>query len=83
MKSMKNPKAKIWLSVVAGLVIIALALFLSAVTFNYWQAWAYFGVGAVTSILLTLYIIRDPILLENRARAGPSAEQRPIQKSSC
>jgi len=83
MKSMKNPKAKIWLSVVAGLVIIALALFLSAVTFNYWQAWAYFGVGAVTSILLTLYIIRDPILLENRARAGLSAERRPIQKSSC
>jgi protein-S-isoprenylcysteine O-methyltransferase Ste14 len=75
-----NPKAKLWFSLVIGLVVIALALFLSAGTFNYWQAWIYIGVGAVTSILLGLYINKDPVLLEGRSKAGFSPEQRPLQK---
>jgi protein-S-isoprenylcysteine O-methyltransferase Ste14 len=55
-------------------------LFLSAGTINYWQAWVYLGVAAVTGILLTLYTIKNPALLENRTKAGPTAEKRPIQK---
>src|SRR5262249_27687017 len=77
---MKNPKARMWLWLIISFVLIGLALFLSAGTINYWQAWAYLGVGAVSSVPLTLHIIKDPILLENRTKAGPTAEQRPIQK---
>ncbi len=77
---MKNPKVQVWLWLIVCFVLIAFALFLSAGTFNYWQAWIYLAVGALSSVPLTLYIIKDPILLENRTKAGPSAEQRPIQK---
>jgi protein-S-isoprenylcysteine O-methyltransferase Ste14 len=75
-----TPKTKMWLWGIIAFVLIALALFVSAGTIDYWQAWAYLGVSATTSIPLTLYIINDPILLENRTKAGPAAEQRPVQK---
>ena len=77
---MKNPKSKMWLSLIISFVFIGLAVFLSAGTINYWQAWVYLGVGAASSVPLTLHIIKDPILLENRTKAGPTAEHRPIQK---
>lgn len=77
---MGSPKVRMWLWLVLSSILIALALFLSAGTLNYWQAWVYLCVGAVSSIPLTLYITNDPILLENRTKAGPSAEQRPLQK---
>jgi hypothetical protein len=77
---MKNSKAKMWLEFVAISVLITLALFLSAGTIDYWQAWAYLGVNAVSSVLLILLRSKDPILLENRTKAGPMAEKRTIQK---
>jgi protein-S-isoprenylcysteine O-methyltransferase Ste14 len=79
-KAMKNAKAKVWLWLIISSALIGLALFLSSGTINYWQAWVYLGVGAASSVPLTLHIINDPILLENRTRAGPTAEQRLIQK---
>ncbi|HUD02454.1 MAG TPA: isoprenylcysteine carboxylmethyltransferase family protein [Candidatus Paceibacterota bacterium] len=77
---MKNPKTKMWVMLVVGFVIIGAALFLAAGTIHYWQAWTYLAVGFVTSALLTLYIVSDPILLESRVKGGPTAEQRPLQK---
>ena len=77
---MKNPKAKMWFLLVIAFVIIGSALFLSAGTINYWQAWVYLGVVAVSSVLLTLSVIKDPILLESRTKIGPTVEKRPIQK---
>jgi protein-S-isoprenylcysteine O-methyltransferase Ste14 len=77
---MKNPKLRAWLWHVVSFAVIALALFLSAGTLRYWQAWAYLFVGGVMSIPLTLYTSNDPKLLASRTKAGPSAEQRPIQK---
>jgi protein-S-isoprenylcysteine O-methyltransferase Ste14 len=77
---MQDPKAKAWLSLVLSFVLIALTLFLLAGTIRYRQAWLYLAVGGVSSILLTQYIVNDPILLENRTRAGPAAEQRLAQK---
>jgi protein-S-isoprenylcysteine O-methyltransferase Ste14 len=68
-----------WLLLVIATAIIGLALFLSAGTIHYWQAWLYLVVNAVSSVLLTLYIVKDPVLLEGRMSAGPSSEQRPIQ----
>jgi protein-S-isoprenylcysteine O-methyltransferase Ste14 len=79
-KAMMSPKAKLWLWFIIGTVLIGFALFLSAGTINYWQAWVYLGVGAASSVPLMLYITKDPILLENRTKAGPTAEQRPLQK---
>jgi protein-S-isoprenylcysteine O-methyltransferase Ste14 len=75
-----TPTAKIWLWLIVSFVLIALALFLAAGTIDYWQAWVYLAVGAVSCVPLTRHIINDPIQRENRTRAGPAAEQRPIQK---
>lgn len=76
-----NDKAKAWLWFVVSLAVIALTLLLAAGTPRYWQAWVYVGVVALSSIPLMLYIINDPILLGNRIKAGPAAEQRPFQKA--
>jgi protein-S-isoprenylcysteine O-methyltransferase Ste14 len=75
-----NPKTKMWLWLIISSILIGLALFLSAGTIDYWQAWVYLGVSAASSVPLTRHILEDPILLENRTKAGPTAEQRPVQK---
>ena len=77
---MEDPKVRMWLWLVVSSVLIAIALFLSAGTLDYWQAWVYLCVGAVSSVLLTFYIISDPRLLENRTKAAPAAEQQSFQK---
>jgi protein-S-isoprenylcysteine O-methyltransferase Ste14 len=77
---MKNPKARMWFVLVINSVLIGLALFFSAGTTNYWQAWVYLGLGTVSSVLLTLTVIKDPVLLESRTRFGPTAETRTIQR---
>ncbi len=65
-----------WLGLVITSVLIGLALFLSARTTNYWQAWVYLGIGAVSSVLLTVFVTNDPILLENRTTmSGPIGEK--------
>jgi protein-S-isoprenylcysteine O-methyltransferase Ste14 len=77
---MMNAKVKAWLSLIVSFALIGVALFLVAGTIQYWQAWVYLAVGALSSVPLTLHIVNDPILLENRAKAGPAAEQRLAQK---
>ena len=63
------------------LAVLALALFLSAGTFAFWQAWVYLAVFAVCTILITLYLIRyDQRLLASRVQAGPVAETRKSQQ---
>ena len=77
---MNDAATKMWFGLVAAFVLIALALFLSAGTLNYWQGWLYIGVGVVSSVLLTMNIVKDPALLERRTKFGPGSEGRPIQK---
>ena len=77
---MNNPQVKVWLQVAICIGFLGLALFLCAGTIKYWQAWIYLVVVGVSSTLLTLYMIKDPVLLEGRTTLGPSAEQRPIQR---
>jgi len=77
---MTTPELKLWRQLVITSAVIAITLFLCAGTIAYWQAWLYLAVGALTSIPLTRLMLTDPALLESRTRAGPSAEQRPIQK---
>ncbi len=77
---MKSPKAKMWLELVVIFVLMGFALFLAAGTFNYWQAWVFLAVGAVSNSLINLSMIKDPTLLENRSKYGPAAEKRTSQK---
>src|SRR5262245_53986308 len=72
---------KAWLGLAAVAVAIGLLLFVPAGTARWWQGWVYLAIFTVTSILITLDLMRrDPALLARRLRAGPTAERRPAQK---
>ncbi|HEY2482641.1 MAG TPA: isoprenylcysteine carboxylmethyltransferase family protein [Caulobacteraceae bacterium] len=77
---MNKLEAKAWTWLVAASAIMGFVLFLSAGTVQYWQAWVYLVVIVVCSVPVTLYMIKDPVLLESRTKFGPAAEQRPIQR---
>lgn len=60
---------------------MAAAIFASAWSVDYWQAWIFLTVFAVAALAITLYLIRhDPELLQRRMQAGPSAEHDRAQK---
>ena len=68
-------------SVVIGLVILGLLLFVPAGTLNYWQAWVFIIVFLTSANAIGLYLtFKDPALLERRKKVGPAAEQNPAQK---
>jgi protein-S-isoprenylcysteine O-methyltransferase Ste14 len=77
---MKNPKVKAWAWLVASCIVIGGMLLVSAGTIQYWQAWVYLAVVGACSVPVTLYMMKDPALLESRTSFGPTAEQRPIQR---
>lgn len=63
------------------LLVLAAALFLSAGSFAYWQAWLYLAVFGICTLLITLYLIRnDQALLAGRVTAGPVAETQRSQQ---
>jgi len=62
------------------LVAIAAAVFISAGTLDYWQAWTFLGVFGTCVLAITIDLARrDPALLERRVKAGPLAEPSVIQ----
>lgn len=64
------------------LVVLGVALFGAAGTFDYWQAWAFLAVFALSVSLITIDLARrDPALLARRVQAGPLAEPTTLQKS--
>src|SRR5262249_19276392 len=64
-----------------GIVVFGLILFLSAWTFNYWQAWVFIAVFAISTSVPSIYLsLKDPAALERRTHVGPVAETRTIQK---
>ena len=66
---------------IVGTVMFGLMLFLPAGTFNYWQAWVFLVVFALSTLIPSLYLLRtNPAALERRMRTGPVAETRPVQK---
>ncbi len=70
---------------IAGLLfllsMLGLALFASAGTFDFWQAWLYLAVFALCVILITGYlVVRDRRLLESRLSVGPAAETQRSQQ---
>jgi protein-S-isoprenylcysteine O-methyltransferase Ste14 len=63
------------------IIALALFLFVPAWTLQFWQAWLYLLVFAVSTGLITLYLWkRDRALLERRINAGPAAETRKRQR---
>jgi protein-S-isoprenylcysteine O-methyltransferase Ste14 len=63
------------------LVLAGLLLFLPAGTFNYWQAWVFLVVSALSGWIPGIYLLRtNPVALERRTRGGPIAETRIPQK---
>ncbi len=60
---------------------LALALFLSAGSLAFWQAWVFLAVWTVCVALITAYLVRyDPKLLASRVQAGPAAETQRVQQ---
>ncbi len=63
------------------MLVLALALFVSAGSTRFWQAWVYLADFALCTILITAYLIRhDRELLEGRVQAGPVAETQRTQQ---
>jgi protein-S-isoprenylcysteine O-methyltransferase Ste14 len=70
---------------IAGLVfllaMLGLALFASAGTFAYWQAWVYLVVFAVCVVAITVYLaFKDRRLLQSRLSVGPASETQRVQQ---
>ncbi len=62
-------------------IILGVALFLSAGSLSFWQAWVYLTVFSICVILITAYLARyDPRLLASRVQAGPVAETQRNQQ---
>jgi protein-S-isoprenylcysteine O-methyltransferase Ste14 len=73
--------SKALLSVLLLVVVMGVIVFLFAGTLDYWQAWVYFALFFISSLLTTIYLINnDPDLLKRRMRGGPTAEKRVAQK---
>lgn len=69
------------LSASLGLLAFGLLLFVPAGTLNYWQAWAFLAVFAVSTWIPSLYLMRvNPAALNRRMQVGPLAETRPLQR---
>jgi protein-S-isoprenylcysteine O-methyltransferase Ste14 len=78
---MSSLAAKTLLSVLLLAVVMGVILFVTAGTVDYWQAWVYLLIFTITSLLTTIYLIRnDPELLKRRMRGGPTAEKRASQR---
>ena len=59
------------------LVVIAAALFGSAWTCEFWQAWVFLAVFGCAVLAITIDLaVRDPALLARRVKAGPIAEPK-------
>jgi protein-S-isoprenylcysteine O-methyltransferase Ste14 len=63
------------------LLVMAALLFIPAWTLAYWQAWTFLAIYFVSSLAITLYLMKqDPRLLERRMSGGPTSEKEPTQK---
>ena len=63
------------------MLVLAIALFLPAGSFSFWQAWVYLAVFAGCTILITIYLVNnDRELLAGRVQAGPVAETQRTQQ---
>ena len=74
-------KRRAFIGLVQLLVVMAVALFVSAWSLRYWQGWIFLAAFFVPVTMITLYFLEhDPALIERRIKAGPVAEQETTQK---
>jgi len=65
----------------AVIVVLAVLLFGASGAADYWQAWIYLAVFAVSVFAITGYFLaRSPEFIARRLRAGPGAETEASQK---
>lgn len=73
--------AKMLLSGLVELAVFGSILFLAAFTFDYWQAWVFLSVFALSTWIPGVYLFRtNPVAHQRRMRGGPAAETRSAQK---
>src|SRR5271165_6724015 len=64
-------------------VVMATTVFVFAGTLQYWQAWLYLGVFFISTLVTTLYLMKnDPKLLDRRSKSGPTAEGTTTQNTT-
>ncbi|MGD9682205.1 MAG: isoprenylcysteine carboxylmethyltransferase family protein [Candidatus Obscuribacterales bacterium] len=73
-------KVKAALGLVATPLIYGVPIFLAAGTMDYWQGWVSLVVYSLCIVFHSLFLLKDPELLERRMRAGPTREKRPVQR---
>ena len=63
------------------MLTLAGAIFGSAGSLNFWQAWIYLLIFLACTLFITAYLIKyDPKLLARRVKAGPIAERQKTQQ---
>jgi protein-S-isoprenylcysteine O-methyltransferase Ste14 len=63
------------------LLVMALAIFASALTLAYWQGWLYWMLFSACTVGAQIYFAHhDPALVRRRMHAGATAETEPAQK---
>jgi protein-S-isoprenylcysteine O-methyltransferase Ste14 len=78
---MKDLSKSVFMGFLQLFVGLAVLLFVSAWTLEYWQAWIFLAVYSLSVLAVTLYLMKkDPMLLERRISTGPGSEKRKSQK---
>lgn len=72
---------KIVASLLYGVVLYSVLVFVPAGTLHYWQGWTFVAIAmGITTISTVWLAVTNPAALRRRMRAGPRAEGRTVQK---
>ncbi|WP_310772278.1 methyltransferase family protein [Mycobacterium sp. Z3061] len=72
---------KIVASLLYGVVLYSVLVFVPAGTLHYWQGWAFVAIAmGLTTVSTVCLAVTNPAALRRRMRAGPRAEGRTVQK---
>lgn len=72
---------KIVASLLYGVVLYSVLVFVPAGTLHYWQGWVFVAIAMGLTTVSTVWLaVTNPAALRRRMRAGPRAEGRAVQK---
>lgn len=72
---------KIVASLLYGVALYSVLVFVPAGTLHYWQGWAFVAIAMGLTTVSTVWLaVTNPAALRRRMRAGPRAEGRTVQK---
>jgi protein-S-isoprenylcysteine O-methyltransferase Ste14 len=79
-KSAGNSSKRALAGLAALVLVLWVVLFLPSWSLDYWQGWVYWVIFSSSVSAIAVYFLRsDPILIENRLKAGPAAEKEANQ----